>query len=171
MLNSRIWCSYKTLPVFFNQIHLFLAHCNPHSTTPELHLEASRERFLIGSCYVSFLHISFYKELGLPDGREAAMERGDGSPTLNVIKGWISLEGRNATVQALISAVSRSKRKDCSYLLEKSLGCQLDCVDSPVENVTKKMSSLSKYSESTGSTTLTGTISTQWLAPSETVYT
>ena len=110
-----------------------------------------------------FLHIRFYKELGLPDGREAAMERGDGGPTLNVIKGWISLEGRNATVQALISAVSHSERKDCSYLLEKSLGCQLDCVDSPIENVTKKMSSLSKYSESTRLTTLTGA--------SETVYT
>lgn len=84
----------------------------------------------------------FYKELGLPEGREAAMERGEGSPTLNVIKGWISLEGRNATVQALISAVNRSERKDCSYFLEKSLGCHLDSVDSPVEHVTTKMSSL-----------------------------
>ena len=89
------------------------------------------------------------------------MERGEGGPTLNVIKGWISLEGRGATVQALISAVDRSGRKACSYILEKSLGCQLDCVDSPVENVINKMSSLSKYSESTRLTTLTGTISTQ----------
>ena len=75
------------------------------------------------------------------------MER-EGSPTLNVIKGWISREGRYATVQALISAVNRSERKDCSYFLEKSLGCQLDGVDGPIKNVTKKMSSLSKYSES-----------------------
>lgn len=85
------------------------------------------------------------------------MERGEGSQTLNVIKGWISREGRNATVQALISAVNRSERKDCSYFLEKSLRCQLDCVDSPVENVTRKMSSLSKYSESARLFTLTGT--------------
>lgn len=65
------------------------------------------------------LHIRLYKELGLPDGRETAMERGEGSSTLNVIKGWISREGRNATVQALISAANRSERRDCSYILEK----------------------------------------------------
>lgn len=100
---------------------------------------------LIGPCYVLFLHIRFYKELGLPDGRETSFEGREGGPTLNVIKGWISQQGRNATVQALLSAVNRSERKDCSYLLEKSLGCQLDCVDSPIENVTKKMGSLSKY--------------------------
>ena len=130
-----------------------MAHCNPHCTAPKCHLlETFRERFLIGPCYVSLLHIRFYKELGLPDGREAFMER-EGSPTLNVIKGWISREGRNATVQVLISAVNRSERKDCSYFLEKSLRCQLDCVD----NVTKKMSSLSKYSESAWLPTLTGT--------------
>ena len=92
-----------------------------------------------------FLYIRFYKELGLPDGRETACEGREGGPTLNVIKGWISLKGRNATVQALLSAVNHSERKDCSYILEKSLGCQLDCVDSPIENVTKKMGSLSKY--------------------------
>ncbi|XP_020610415.1 uncharacterized protein LOC110048990 isoform X2 [Orbicella faveolata] len=85
----------------------------------------------------------FYKELGLPDGRETSFEGREGGPTLNVIKGWISQQGRNATVQALLSAVNRSERKDCSHLLEKSLGCQLDRVDSPIGNVTKKMGSLS----------------------------
>ncbi|KAJ7377789.1 hypothetical protein OS493_026356 [Desmophyllum pertusum] len=54
------------------------------------------------------------------------------------IKGWISREGGSATVQALLKAVNRSERKDCSSNLEKSLGCQLDCVD----NVTVKMESL-----------------------------
>ncbi|XP_078342187.1 uncharacterized protein LOC144627991 isoform X5 [Oculina patagonica] len=85
----------------------------------------------------------FYNELGLPAGRETTMQGRDGGPTLNVIKGWISLKGREATVQALLSAVNRSERKDCSYCLEKSLGCQLDCVDSPIENLTKGMGSLS----------------------------
>lgn len=91
-----------------------------------------------------FLCIRFYKELGLPAGRETAIEGSEEGPTLTVINGWISKEGRKATVQALLSAVNRSERKDCSYFLEKSLGCQLDCVDSPIENVTKKMGSLSK---------------------------
>lgn len=85
----------------------------------------------------------FYKELGLPDGKEAAMERNGESPTLNVIKGWICINGRNATLQVLLGAVNRSERKDCSYYLEKSLGIQLDCVDSPINNITKKMESLS----------------------------
>ncbi|XP_078384574.1 uncharacterized protein LOC144667044 isoform X2 [Oculina patagonica] len=85
----------------------------------------------------------FYKELGLPAGKESAMEGRDGGPTFHVIKGWISLQGRNATVQALLGAVNRSERKDCTYYLEKSLGCQLDCVDSPIDNLTKGMGSLS----------------------------
>ena len=69
------------------------------------------------------------------------MEGKDGGPTLNVIMGWISFKGRDATVQALLSAVNRSERKDCSYYLEKSLGCVLDYVDSPIvtEDVTKKL--------------------------------
>ena len=85
--------------------------------------------------------VRLYKELGLPAGWETALEGRDGeSPTLNVIKGWISREGGSATVQALLKAVNRSERKDCSSNLEKSLGCQLDCVD----NVTVKMESLSE---------------------------
>ena len=94
-----------------------------------------------------FLCTRFYQALGLPAGKETAFEGKEGGPTLNVINGWISREGRKATVQALLSAVSRSERGDCSYILEKSLGCKLDCVDSPIENVTYKMGSLSKYSE------------------------
>ena len=92
-----------------------------------------------------FLHIRLYKVLGLPDGREAACEGREEGPTLNVVKGWISLKGRNATVRALLSAVSRSERKDCSDVLEICLGCQLDCVDTPIVNVTEKMGSPSKY--------------------------
>ena len=131
--------------LFCIKLVFFIAHCNAHSTAPECRLEASRERVLIGPCYVLFLHIRFYKELGLPDGRETAFEGREGGPTLNVIKEWISLEGRNATVQALLGAVNRSERKDCSYFLEQRLGSQLDYVESPIENVTKKMDSLSKY--------------------------
>lgn len=89
--------------------------------------------------------IRFYKELGLPPGRETTFEGSEGGPTGNVLKGWISKEGRKATVQALLVAVNRSERKDCAMILEKSLGCQLDCVDSPIENITRKMDSLSEY--------------------------
>lgn len=152
MLSSRAWCSYKALLVRLFCIELTTFH------STRMHVSwGFRRKIFNWTLYVSLLHIRFYKELGLPDGREAAMERGEGSPTLNVIKGWISREGRNATVQTLIRAVNRSERKDCSYFLEKSLGCQLDCVDSPMENVTNKMSSLSKYSESARLFTLTGT--------------
>ena len=74
-----------------------------------------------------------------------AFEGSEGGPTLNVMRGWISIQGREATVQALLSAVNRSERKDDLDFLEQSLGCQLDYVESPVENATKKMDSLSKY--------------------------
>ena len=89
--------------------------------------------------------IRFYKELGLPPGKETTFERSEGGPTVNVLKGWISKEGRKATVQALLVAVKRSERRDCSFILEKSLGCQMDLVDSPIENITRKMDSLSEY--------------------------
>ena len=72
------------------------------------------------------------------------MEGRDGGSTLNCIKGWISFKGRGATIQGLFSAVNRAERKDCLYYLEKSLGCQLDYVDSPVDVIVKKMESLSK---------------------------
>lgn len=73
------------------------------------------------------------------------MEGRDGGPTLNCIKGWISLKGRDATAQALLMAANRAERKDCTLHLEKSLGCQLDFVDSPVDDVTRKVESLSEY--------------------------
>lgn len=88
--------------------------------------------------------IRFYKELALPAGMESDIEKGNGGPTLNAIKGWFSPRGRSATVQALLDAVNRSNRKDCAYFLEKSLELKLDCVDSPIEHVTRKMESLSK---------------------------
>ena len=72
------------------------------------------------------------------------MEGRDGGPTLNCVKGWISFKGRDATVQGLLSAANHAERKDCSYYLEKSLGFQFDYVDSPVDEVTEKMKSLSK---------------------------
>ena len=87
----------------------------------------------------------FYKELNLPAGMEAKMEGRDGGPTFNCIKGWISLKGRDATVQTLLMAANRTGRKGCTVNLEKSLGCQLDFVDSPVDNLTRKVESLSKY--------------------------
>ena len=55
------------------------------------------------------------------------------------------MKGRNATVQALLAAINCAERKDCSYYLEKSLGCQLDYVDNRVHDVTSKMESLSEY--------------------------
>ena len=73
------------------------------------------------------------------------MEGRDGGPTLNCIKGWISIRGRSATVLALLGAANRAERKDSIYYLEKSLGCQLDYVDSPVDDMTRKMESLSGY--------------------------
>lgn len=75
------------------------------------------------------------------------MERGEGSLILNVIKGWILWEGCNVIVQIFIRVVNCFECKDCFYFFEKSLGCQLDCVDSFMENVMNKMSLLSKYLE------------------------
>lgn len=89
----------------------------------------------------------FYQELNLPAGKETRMQGRDGGPTLSCIKGWISMKGRNATVQALLAAINRAERKDCSYYLEKSLGCQLDYVDNGVHDVTSKMESLNPSKE------------------------
>lgn len=74
------------------------------------------------------------------------MEGSAGGPTSNCIRGWVSIRGRSATVQALLGAVNRAERKDCTYILEKSLGCQLDDTDAGVKEVTGKMTSLSKAS-------------------------
>lgn len=86
-----------------------------------------------------------YKELCLPPGKEERMKGKDGGPTLTCMKGWISLKGREATVQALLMATNRAERKDCTLCLEKSLGCQLDHVDSGVDDMTRKMGLLSEY--------------------------
>lgn len=80
-----------------------------------------------------------YKELCLPPGKEERMKGKDGGPTLTCMKGWVSLKGREATVQALLMATNRAERKDCTLCLEKSLGCQLDHVDSGVDDMTRKM--------------------------------
>ena len=70
--------------------------------------------------------------------------RGEG-PTMNCIKGWISLKGRDATVKALLTAVHGTGRKDCLLNLETGLGGRLDFVDGGVDEVTRKMESLSKH--------------------------
>lgn len=83
-----------------------------------------------------------YKELNLPAGMEEKLQGRDGGPTLNCIKGWISSQGRSATVKALLMAANRADRKDCVLCLEKSLHCKLDEVDGDVNEVTRKMASL-----------------------------
>ena len=70
--------------------------------------------------------------------------RGEG-PTMNCIKGWISLKGRDATVKALLVAVRGTERKDCLLNLENGLGCRLDFADGGVDEVTRKMETLSKH--------------------------
>ena len=85
-----------------------------------------------------------YKELNLPAGMEEKLQGRDGGPTLNCIKGWISSQGRSATVKALLIAANRADRKDCVLCLEKSLHCKLDEVDGDVNEVTRKMASLGK---------------------------
>ena len=69
--------------------------------------------------------------------------KGEG-PTMNCIKGWISLKGRDATVEALLVAVNGTERRDCLLNLEKDLGCRLDVLDGGVDEVTRRMESLSK---------------------------
>ncbi|KAM7451246.1 hypothetical protein ABFA07_001289 [Porites harrisoni] len=88
-----------------------------------------------------------YQELDLPAGKETKMEGSAGGSTLNCIRGWVSIRGRSATVQALLAAVNRAERKDCTYILEKSLGCQLDYTDAGVKEVTGKMASLNPSEE------------------------
>ncbi|XP_067057441.1 uncharacterized protein [Acropora muricata] len=84
----------------------------------------------------------FYQKLDLPPGKEEKMQgRGEG-PTMNCIKGWISLKGRDATVKALLTAVHGTRRKDCLLNLETGLGCRLDFADGGVDEVTRKMESL-----------------------------
>ncbi|XP_074615788.1 uncharacterized protein LOC141875405 [Acropora palmata] len=84
----------------------------------------------------------FYQKLDLPPGKEEKMQgRGEG-PTMNCIKGWISLKGRDATVKALLEAVHGTERKDCLLNLETGLGCRLDFADDGVDEVTRKMESL-----------------------------
>lgn len=84
----------------------------------------------------------FYQKLDLPPGKEEKMQgRGEG-PTMKCIKGWISLKGRDATVKALLTAVHGTGRKDCLLNLENGLGCRLDFVDGGVDEVTRKMESL-----------------------------
>lgn len=83
------------------------------------------------------------KELGLPDEAESFVEKECGSPTFSVIRGWISYNGRSATIQALLDAVNRSQRKDCVAYLLKPLNLNGDVVDSPVTDLTKKFDRLS----------------------------
>ncbi|XP_068733322.1 uncharacterized protein [Montipora capricornis] len=87
-----------------------------------------------------------YEELNLPAGMEEKLQGRDGGPTLNCIKGWISSQGRSATVKALLMAANRTDRKDCVLYLEDSLHCKLDEVDGDVNEVTRKMASLGKSS-------------------------
>ena len=92
-----------------------------------------------------FVVCRFYQKLDLPPGKEEKMQgRGEG-PTMNCIKGWISLKGRDATVKALLEAVHGTERKDCLLNLETGLGCRLDFADGGVDEVTRKMESLSKH--------------------------
>ena len=72
------------------------------------------------------------------------MEKECGSPTFSVIRGWISYNGRSATIQALLDAVNRSQRKDCVAYLLKPLNLNGDVVDSPVTDLTKKFDRLSE---------------------------
>ncbi|CAH3025570.1 unnamed protein product [Porites evermanni] len=91
---------------------------------------------------VLFSFLRLYQELDLPAGKETKMEGSAEGPTSNCIRGWVSIKGRSATVQALLAAVNRAERKDCTYILEKSLGCQLDYTDAGVKEVTGKIASL-----------------------------
>lgn len=72
------------------------------------------------------------------------MEGGEGGPTSIVIREWIKINGRNATVEVLLRACNRCERKDCVYSIEKHLGCRLDVVDSPAEATARKVESSSE---------------------------
>lgn len=72
------------------------------------------------------------------------MERGEGGPTCSVIREWIEMNKRNATVEVLLRACNRCERNDCVYSIEKRLGCRLDIVDSPVEATTREVESSSE---------------------------
>ena len=88
--------------------------------------------------------IRLYEELGLPAGKQETFENKTAGPTFSIIKAWCNKSGRLAKVQLLMEAVHRSERGDSLYILEKSLGCRLDAVDSGVDDVTKRLGSLSK---------------------------